>query len=294
MKSRKRRQHFPEIALLFLLLAGCGRSVPANSESLFQSNANSTAGRTQTEVAPPRQSNAPTNDFIIYTYDVINVWPHDRNAFTQGLVYLDGMLWESTGLNGQSSLRKVDWMSGKVLKQVKVPTQFFAEGLAALSGKLYQLTWQNQKGFVYDQETFQLEKEFAYEGEGWGLTTDGQSLILSDGTDRIRFLDPTSFEVKRTINVQARHQPVTHLNELEYIKGEIFANIWVTDEVARIDPATGKIVGVIDFTGLLAAGDRDETTDVLNGIAYDAVNDRLFVTGKRWPKLFEVRLRVRQ
>jgi len=197
-------------------------------------------------------------------------------------------------LNGQSSLRKVDLMSGKVLKQVKVSTQFFAEGLAALDGKIYQLTWQNQKGFVYDQESFQLEREFTYEGEGWGLTTDGQSLILSDGTDCIRFLDPASFEVKRTINVQARHQPVTHLNELEYIKGEIFANIWVTDEVARIDPATGKVVGVIDFTGLLAPEDRDETTDVLNGIAYDAVNDRLFVTGKRWPKLFEVRLRVRQ
>ncbi|MDB6040885.1 MAG: Glutamine cyclotransferase [Verrucomicrobiales bacterium] len=294
MKSKKRRLHFPEIALIFLFLGGCGRSVPTNSEGFFQSNVNISAVKTQTVVEPTRQSSAITNDFTVYAYDVINVWPHDRNAFTQGLVYRDGTLLESTGLNGQSSLRKVDLVSGKVLKQVKVSTQFFAEGLAALNGKLYQLTWQNQKGFVYDQESFQLEKEFTYEGEGWGLTTDGQSLILSDGTDRIRFLDPASFEVKRTINVQARHQPVTHLNELEYIKGEIFANIWVTDEVARIDPATGRVVGVIDFTGLLAPEDRDETTDVLNGIAYDAVNDRLFVTGKRWPKLFEVRLRVKQ
>jgi glutaminyl-peptide cyclotransferase len=222
---------------------------------------------------------------------VINTYPHDRGAFTQGLVYLDGTLLESTGLNGQSTLRRVDLKTGKVLKQVEVPSQYFAEGLALLNGKLFQLTWQNQKGFVYDLESFKLEKEFSYTGEGWGLTTDGQSLIMSDGTSQIRFLDPVTFEVKRTINVQDHGQPISRLNELEYVKGEIFADIWTTDFVVRIDPATGNVLGAIDFRGLLAPEDRQANTDVLNGIAYDAAGDRLFVTGKFWPKLFEVRLK---
>jgi glutamine cyclotransferase len=227
----------------------------------------------------------------IYTYEVVQAWPHDPGAFTQGLVFLDGALLESTGLNGQSSLRKVDLKTGAVLRQVDVPAEYFAEGLAVLGDKVFQLTWRNQKGFRYDLASFRLEKEFAYEGEGWGLTTDGQQLILSDGTDRIRFLDPDTFAVKRTIRVRFHQRPVDRLNELEYIKGEIYANIWGADFVVRIDPATGRVVGVIDFTGLLAARDRSIHTDVLNGIAYDAANDRLFVTGKRWPELFEVRLK---
>jgi glutamine cyclotransferase len=235
-----------------------------------------------------------TNAPPVYGYEVINAWPHNRNAFTQGLLFLDGALFESTGLNGESSLRKVDLETGNVLKRVEVPQQYFAEGLAALNGKLYQLTWQNRKGFVYDLNTFQLEKEFTYQGEGWGLTTDGQWLIMSDGTDQIRFLDPNTFEEKRRISVVANGQPVARLNELEYIKGEIFANVWGTWFVARIDPATGKVLSVIDFTGLLSTQDRDETTDVLNGIAYDPKGDRLFVTGKRWPKLYEVRLKLKQ
>jgi len=222
---------------------------------------------------------------------VVNVLPHDPAAFTQGLVFLNGTLLESTGLYGQSTLRKVDLKTGGVLKQGKVPAKYFAEGLAVLGDKVFQLTWQNHKGFVYDLATFRLEKEFAYKGEGWGLTTDGHCLILSDGTDRIRFLDPVTFGVKQTIHVQFQGRPVDRLNELEYIKGEIFANIWGADYVVRIDPATGRVIGVIDFTGLLAAQDRSTNTDVLNGIAYDAAKDRLFVTGKRWPKLFEVRLK---
>jgi glutamine cyclotransferase len=226
----------------------------------------------------------------VYAYRVANTWPHDRTAFTQGLVYLNGVLLESTGLYGRSSLRRVELETGRVLQQVTVPSDCFAEGLAALHGKLYQLTWQNRKGFVHDLETFRLEKEFSYDGEGWGLTTDGESLILSDGTDRIRFLDPATFKVKRSITVSDRGQPVTRLNELEYIKGEIFANVWQTDYIVRIDPATGKILGVIDLSGLLPLEDRDRTTDVLNGIAYDAAGDRLFVTGKLWPKVFELRL----
>jgi glutamine cyclotransferase len=268
---------FSLLALGFVLLdlAGCG-----NEASSSPPNAGS-----------PAPSNAPTNDFPTYTYDVVNVWPHDRGAFTQGLVFLDGTLLESTGLNGHSTLRRVDLKTGAVTKQVEVPAQFFAEGLALLDGKLFQLTWQNQKGFVYDLKTFQLEREFSYEGEGWGLATDGHKLIMSDGTDQIRFLDPLTFKEERRIHVTARGQPVGRLNELEYVKGEIFANVWGTDYVVRIDPVTGRAVGVIDFTGLLAPQDRDGNTDVLNGIAYDAAGDRLFVTGKHWPKLFEVRLK---
>ena len=230
---------------------------------------------------------------VNYGYEVVRAWPHDRAAFTQGLVFLNGALLESTGLNGESSLREVELETGRVLKRIAVPREYFAEGLAVVGEQAFQLTWQNGKAFVYDRDTFRRLKEFTYEGEGWGLATDGRSLIFSDGSSRIRFLDPTTFAVQRTIDVQRDGQPVARLNELEYIKGEIFANVWQTDTVVRIDPATGRVTGTIDFAGLLAPQDRDSTTDVLNGIAYDAVKDRLFVTGKRWPKLFEVRLKPR-
>jgi glutamine cyclotransferase len=224
-------------------------------------------------------------------YEVMHVYPHDRGAFTQGLLYLDGALYESTGLNGRSSLRKVELETGNVLQKVDVPSQYFAEGLAALDGKLYQLTWQNHTAFVYDLKTFKLETNFSYPYDGWGLTTDGKSLILSDGTDQIRFINPADFSVERTIDVKENGLAEFNLNELEYIKGEIFANIWHTDDIVRIDPATGDVVGKINFAGLLSDADRDATTDVLNGIAYDAAGDRLFITGKCWPKLFEVRLK---
>jgi glutamine cyclotransferase len=226
-----------------------------------------------------------------FSYEVAAVFPHDANAFTQGLVFHQGVLLESTGLYGQSTLRKVDLRTGRVLQQVDVPTAYFAEGLAVLDDRAFQLTWQSEKGFVYDLESFRLEREFAYEGEGWGLTTDGHWLILSDGTDQLRFLDPVTFKVRRTIRVRSGDRPVDRLNELEYVKGEILANVWGTDYVVRIHPASGAVTGVIEFTGLLPAGDRGANTDVLNGIAYDAAADRLFVTGKRWPKLFEVRLK---
>lgn len=226
-----------------------------------------------------------------YTCEVVAAWPHDRGAFTQGLVFRAGGFLESTGLNGQSTLREVELKTGRVLKQIPVARQYFAEGLAVMGDHAYQLTWQGGKGFVYDADTFRLEREFAYDGEGWGLTTDGRNLILSDGTDRIRFLDPVSFRVERTISVIADGNPVRHLNELEWIRGEIFANVWQTDQIVRIDPASGQVRGVIDCSGLLSAADRGPDTDVLNGIAYDANGDRLFVTGKRWPKIFEVRIR---
>ena len=241
-----------------------------------------------------RNSSArPKSEIPVFTYEVANAWPHQRNAFTQGLVFLDGVLLESTGLNGQSSLRRVDLQTGNVLQRAEVPPEYFAEGLAAVDGKLFQLTWQNHKAFVYDLHSFRLENDFAYEGEGWGLTTDGHWLIMSDGTDQIRFIDPKTFKADRRIHVKALGRPVYGLNELEYVKGEIFANVWGTDQVARIDPATGEVVSLIDFTGLLPQQDRDANTDVLNGIAYDPRGDRLFVTGKCWPKMFEVRLNPR-
>jgi glutamine cyclotransferase len=241
--------------------------------------------------APATELKTNPNETPVYLYDVVNTFPHDTNAFTQGLIFLNGALLESTGLNGQSTLRKVDLKTGAVLKQIQVPPQYFAEGMTVLNGKIFQLTWQNHEGFVYDLETFQLERQFNYDGEGWGLTTDGQSLILSDGTDHIRFLDPVTFQVIRTIKVFDHNLAINELNELEYIKGEIYANIWGSNFIVRIDPATGKVLGVINLTGLLAPQDYFPGMDVLNGIAYDAAGDRLFVTGKKWPKLFEVRLK---
>lgn len=280
-------KRFPRLLLLLvgqvaLMVGGCGKeppvaelSVPSVS-SLASAVSNSAPGQTRPS---------------FYTYEVVNTWPHDPQAFTQGLVYHDGQILESTGLNGQSTLRRVDLVTGVVRTQVAVPAQYFAEGLAILNDRAYQLTWQDHKAFVYDLKTLRLEREFSYPGEGWGLTTDGQYLILSDGTSHIRFLDPQTFTIKRTLNITDRTWPVDRLNELEYIKGEIFANIWGADYVVRIDPSTGTVTGIIDFTGLLPVQDRTRDTDVLNGIAYDPRGDRLFVTGKRWPKLFEVRLR---
>jgi glutamine cyclotransferase len=243
--------------------------------------------------APPAANGSAPASVVRYTYEVVKRWPHDRGAFTQGLVFRDGSLLESTGLNGQSRLREVNLETGRVLKQVTLPAVYFAEGLAVVGSEVFQLTWQNRKAFVYDVDTFQARKEFAYEGEGWGLATDWTALILSDGTARLRFLDPAAFTVNRTLDVTREGRPQERLNELEFIHGEIFANVWQTDDVVRIDPANGVVRGVIDFSGLLAPQDRRPETDVLNGIAYDAKRDRLFITGKNWPWVFEVRLKVR-
>ncbi len=275
---------------VWLAVAGCGQRLPASPAPVAQTNASVASGQSAMNPAPNTNANA---GLPVYTYEIVNTWPHDRGAFTQGLVFLQGEFLESTGLNGQSTLRRVESKTGRVVQQVDVPSEFFAEGLAVLGAKAFQLTWQNGKAFVYDLDTFRKEQEFSYEGEGWGLATDGQWLLMSDGTERIRFLDPANFKVKRTISVQAQGKPVTHLNELEYVKGEIFANVWPTDYAVRIDPATGNVTGVIDFSNLLPLMDRDQNTDVLNGIAYDTATDRLFVTGKRWPKLFEVRLKLK-
>lgn len=232
------------------------------------------------------ENSKPTN----YGYEVVHTWQHDRNAFTQGLVFHDGKLLESTGQEGRSSLRRVEMENGKVLQKVDVPSPYFAEGLTLLKGKLYQLTWQHQLGFVYDAWTFEKIGEFNYAGEGWGLTNDGVSLILSDGSNQIRFLDPVNFQVQKTIAVLDGNVPVVEINELEYIQGEIYANIWHADRIARIDPQTGHVVGWINLAGLLSPLEVQDEEAVLNGIAYDEAGGRLFVTGKLWPKLFEIRV----
>jgi glutamine cyclotransferase len=243
-----------------------------------------------TACAPHSAPNPSTSEPVYSHYTVVNTFPHDRGAFTEGLVFWHGHLYESTGLNGHSDLREVDLTTGNVLRQVSLASEFFGEGLALLGDKAYQLTWQNHTAFRYNLADFKLEKTFSYDGEGWGLTTDGTSLIMSDGTSQIRFLDPATFTVQRTINVLLNGVPVKELNELEYIQGEIFANIWQTNYIVRIDPQTGLVLGVIDCTGLLSPADRAPDTDVLNGIAYDAEHDRIFVTGKKWPKIFEIKL----
>lgn len=227
----------------------------------------------------------------VYTFEVVNSWPHDCKAFTQGLVFHQKLFLESTGQYGESSLRRVEPTTGKVLKKTKVPSEYFAEGIALFQGKIFQLTWESHKGFIYDAESLERLGEFTYDGEGWGLTHDDRSLIMSDGTNRLRFLDPASLRVERKISVYNNGQPLMQLNELEYIKGEIYANIWHSDRIVRIDPASGKITGWIDLAGLLSSKGDCSQAEVLNGIAYDEAGDRLFVTGKLWPKVFEIRLK---
>ncbi len=225
-------------------------------------------------------------------YTVVHTYPHDPAAFTQGLIVRDGVFYESTGLNGKSTLRKVEITTGKVLQQTKVDTKYFAEGLTDWNDHLLQLTWRDGLGFVYDRKTFGFKETFRYYGEGWGLTHDEKRLILSDGqaAGALRFLDPATFVETGRVIVKDQGAPVANLNELEYVKGEVFANVWMTDRIARINPATGDVTGWIDLTGLLKPAERSSTDAVLNGIAYDAATDRLFVTGKLWPKVFEIRL----
>lgn len=236
-------------------------------------------------------NNADTASVPKYGYEIVNTWPHDHEAYTQGLIVDKGKLLESTGQQGRSSLRRVESETGKVLKKIDVPRPYFAEGITLFKGKIYQLTWQHQLGFIYDAESLEKLGEFSYRGEGWGLTNDGSSLIMSDGTNRIRFLDPNSFQVNRTISVLDGATPIASINELEFVDGEIYANIWHKELIARIEPQTGRVVGWIDLTGLRALSEASDNEAVLNGIAYDENNDRLFVTGKLWPKLFEIRVK---
>jgi glutamine cyclotransferase len=215
--------------------------------------------------------------------------PHDEGAFTQGLLFADGAFFESTGLYGESSLRRVDPDSGRVTKSVALPQSVFGEGLALLHGELFQLTWREHRCFVYDAATFEKRREATYEGEGWGLTTDGERLVMSDGSAVLRFLDPASFAVVRTLEVRDGSRPLSRLNELEWIKAELLANVWGTSLVARIDPRSGAVRELLDLGGLPEPSHGDDVDAVLNGIAYDEARDRLFVTGKRWGSVFEIR-----
>jgi glutamine cyclotransferase len=226
----------------------------------------------------------------VATYRIVNTYPHDRSAFTQGLVFAGDFLYEGTGLRGHSSLRKVDLKTGNILRVRRLPAQFFGEGITIYGNRVIQLTWRSRVGFVYDRETFQLLDTFSYPTEGWGITYDGRSLIMSDGTSTLYFLDPQTFQEVNRLEVHTRDGPVSRLNELEYVQGEIYANVWQTDRIAKISPETGEVIGWIDLEGLLRPEDRNRRVDVLNGIAYNVKNDRLFVTGKLWPKLFEIEL----
>ena len=226
----------------------------------------------------------------VWTYKVVNTYPHDPSAFTQGLVYEDNQLFEGTGLYGESTLRRVQLETGAVVVSKTLAPEYFGEGITVFGDRIIQLTWQSQTGFVYDKADFRLLQTFSYPSEGWGLTDDGQRLIMSDGTSTLRFLDPQTLTETGRIEVLDGDQPVTNINELEYIGGEIFANIWLTDRIARISPQTGKVLGWIDLAGLMPLEERTDPQAVLNGIAYDPSRDRLFVTGKLWPRLFEIDL----
>lgn len=256
-------------AALLALLAACG------------GDASGDEGGEVPDVAP----SAPTT-----AVRPLGSIPHDTAAFTQGLVFHDGALFESTGQYGASSLRRLDPATGAVVRRVDLGSEYFAEGLAALAGRLLQLTWREQTGFVYDAATLQRVATFGYDGEGWGLTTDGTSLILSDGTDRLRFLDPRTYALTRTLEVRDGGAYVTELNELEWVRGEIWANVWKQDRIARIDPATGRVKGWLDVSALLPPEQRTNAEAVPNGIAFDPAGGHLYLTGKLWPFIFRVEL----
>jgi len=239
----------------------------------------------QVQRLPPVGSRAPVSG-----YTIAHVYPHDSRAFTQGIEYRDGVLFEGTGLNGQSTLRKVELATGKVLQQISVPPDYFGEGITTWDQTIVQLTWQSQMGLVYDRNTFKQIRTFKYTGEGWGLTHSATQLIMSDGSASLRFLDPKTLMETRRLLVTDAGIVVRDLNELEWVNGEIYANVWQTNFVARISPANGHVLGWIDLSGLLSPPEQRAGADVLNGIAYDAAGRRLFVTGKLWPKLFEIQI----
>jgi glutaminyl-peptide cyclotransferase len=228
----------------------------------------------------------------IYDVEVVHAYPHDTAAFTEGLFYLNGFLYESTGLERHSTIRKVRLETGEVVQKIDLPPQYFGEGIVNWDGRLVSLTWKSQVGFVFDLASFKLRREFHYEGEGWALTQNGRELIMSDGTPDLRFIDPATLKETHRLQVTLDGRPLHNVNELEWVKGEIYANVWQTNVIVRIDPKDGRVVGILNLAGLLSPVIQVQGPDgVLNGIAYDASRDRLFVTGKNWPQLFEIRLR---
>ncbi|HEX8198289.1 MAG TPA: glutaminyl-peptide cyclotransferase [Pyrinomonadaceae bacterium] len=279
---------------LFLPLAVCLFGA-ACKEQTNQNNSVSVTPNTNTTAA-----NTPKNAIPTYGYEIVNTYKHDSQAFTQGLVFYNGFLYESTGQHGRSTLRKVRLEDGDVVKKRKLDEDYFAEGLTIFNDKIYQITWQENTCFVYDINSFEPTAELKYNGEGWGLANDGTNLIMSDGSHIIRFVNPANFQNVRTITVTHDGKPQYRLNELEYVKGEIWANIWHSEDpqvlgkpntIARIDPSSGKIVGWIDLNGISPEDVQRNEENTLNGIAYDAQTDRLFVTGKQWKKLFEIKIK---
>lgn len=225
------------------------------------------------------------------SYEVLNSYPHDPTSFTQGLLWRDGKFYESSGQYGQSKLRCLDFPSGKVVRETRLSPELFGEGLALVEDRLIQLTWTTHRGFVYDLANFRLLQEFSYNTEGWGLAYDGKNLILSDGSSDLLYLDPQTFKPVKKVAVRMNGQPIRGLNELEFIDGEIWANVWQTDLIVCIDPATGLVTSFLDLAGILAPSDKTGREDVLNGIAYDPEQKRIFITGKLWPRIFEIRLK---
>jgi len=286
------------LILFCVFAAACKTETPANRSGVSNNSA---------------AVNVNVDKIPVYTYEIVNTFKHDSKAFTQGLVFQNGFLYESTGGDdGASSLRKVELESGRVLQKYPISGEYFAEGMTILNDKIYQITWQEKTAFVYDLNDFKLLKEMSYQGEGWGLTNDGKNLIMSDGTHLIKFVDPETFQIVRTIPVlQDNGKPLFLLNELEYVKGEIWANIWQSEKtvtgttqgafpnigkpnyIARIDPSAGKILGWIDLDKISPGDSGDEYDNTLNGIAYDAAGDRIFVTGKNWRNLFEIKLKAK-
>ncbi len=283
------------LLILFTVFAtSCKTENPVNRQNV---NVNSAINTNKTANLPSQM----TDKIPVYTYEIVNTFKHDSRAFTEGLFFHNGFLYESTGQESKSDLRKTELESGKIVQQFKLSPDSFGEGTTILDGKIYQLTWQQGRGFVYDAETFKPLREFTYQGEGWGLTNDGRNPIMSDGTHVIRVVDPETFKTIRTLVVlDESGKPLLKINELEFIKDEIWANVWHSEEIgkpnhiARIDPNSGKLLGWIDLSGISpddVARDRENT---LNGIAYDAAGDRIFVTGKNWKKLFEIKVKPKQ
>lgn len=248
----------------------------------------------KTNVTPASSPKTTSSVVPTYGYEVVNTYKHDSKAFTQGLVFHDGFLYESTGQYEESTLRKVELESGKVLQKYDLPPDVFGEGMTILNGKIYQISWREGRAWQYNLDDFKLIKEFQYAGEGWGLTNDGKNLIMSDGTHILRVINPDNFETIRTISVfKENGLPLMQINELEWVKGEIWANVWQDSKIARINPENGKIVGWIDFSEMTKTEVREPGNDVLNGIAYDEKTDRIFITGKLWKKLFEIKLKAK-
>jgi len=281
------------LILFTVFVTSCKTENSVNRENV---NVNSTINTNKTANSPSQT----TGKIPFYTYEIVNTFKHDSKAFTQGLVFHNGFLYESTGQKGDSTVRKVEISSGRVLQNHDLSDSYFAEGMTILNDRIYQITWQENTAFVYDVNDFKLIKELKYQGEGWGLTDDGTNLIMSDGTHVIRIVDPETFKTTRTLVVLDENgKPLLDLNELEYVKGEIWANIWHSERIgkpnhiARIDPNSGKLLGWINLQGISPDDVGRDSENTLNGIAYDETGDRIFVTGKKWRNLYEIKLKAK-